>query len=52
MRVGPKKVFESDLNPKYSPVEPKKGKKAPKGPKLKMKRKGFTYKSKVVSLYE
>ena len=29
MWVGPKKIFEPELNPKYSPLGPKKGKKGP-----------------------
>ena len=52
MWVGPTNVFEANLNFKYSPVEPKKGKKVPNGPVLYTKRKSFTYNSEVVSLYE
>ena len=40
MYVGPKNVFEPDLNPKHSPQRPKKGKKAPNLAKMKNKKIG------------
>ena len=49
MYIGTKKVFEPELNPKYSPSGPKKGKKGkkgekgPKSAKIENNRKGFTY---------
>ena len=38
MQAGPKKVFEPDPNPKNSPEEPKKCKKAPKFGRMKNKK--------------
>ena len=38
MYVGPKNVFDPDLNPKNSPQRPKKGKKAPNLAEVKAKR--------------
>ena len=43
MWVGLKKVFEPELNPKYSPSAPKNVKKGPKWAQIENKRKGFTY---------
>ena len=46
----PRKSFAPDYSHENSPTEPKTGKKrAPNGPKLKMKRSGFTSKTNVNS---
>ena len=43
MWVGPKKVFEPDLNPKYGPSGPKKGQNISKWAQIDNERKGSTY---------
>ena len=46
MQAGPKKVFEPDPNPKNSPEEPKKCKKAPKFGRMKNKKIGLYFQNK------